>query len=292
VIVTRSIVGHVLAGASRMSARTAGDAAIAEAGPWIERLGRVGFAAKGGLYLTIGVLAALAGLGSGGKTGSDPHDAMSSLLGTALGRLLLVVIAAGLVGYAACQILEGLKDTEHHGTTAKGVARRVVSVVNGLVHLVLAGTAVSLVLWHRTHGSEDANTRHWTARLLDLPGGSYLVWGVALGIAGYSVYQLYKAWVAKLDDELELDRLRARTRRIVVAISRFGIAARGIVFGTIAVLLARAAHTGSSREAGAMGDSMRELVTLGRWPFVAIAIGVAAYGIYQLICAGYRRIRV
>lgn len=33
-------------------------------------------------------------------------------------------------------------------------------------------------------------------------------------------------------------------------------------------------------------------LAFGRWAFVAVAIGLAAYGVYQLINARYRRIRV
>jgi len=37
---------------------------------------------------------------------------------------------------------------------------------------------------------------------------------------------------------------------------------------------------------------MRELTELGRWPYLAIAAGMVAYGVYQLIEAKYRRIEV
>ena len=46
------------------------------------------------------------------------------------------------------------------------------------------------------------------------------------------------------------------------------------------------------QESGGIGDSMRGLMQLGHWPFLSIATGVIAYGIYQFICAKYRRIAV
>jgi len=83
-----------------------------------------------------------------------------------------------------------------------------------------------------------------------------------------------------------------RARALVYGVSRFGIAARGIVFGTVGVLLARAAHRHDPQESGGVGESMRELVQLGSWPFLGIALGMIAYGVYQLIEAKYRRIEV
>jgi hypothetical protein len=31
---------------------------------------------------------------------------------------------------------------------------------------------------------------------------------------------------------------------------------------------------------------------IGRWPFAAVALGLIAYGVYELVNARYRRIRV
>ncbi|CAN5911929.1 hypothetical protein BH11MYX3_BH11MYX3_38930 [soil metagenome] len=270
------IVGHVAAG---------------EVAPWIERLARVGFAAKGVLYLTIGALAASAAIGHGGKSVNDSRGAMGDLLGTQLGRPLLAVIAIGLFGYALWRIIEGFTDPEHRGRDAKGIAMRIGFVINGLIHLALAGTAASLALWSRG-GGHGSQAKHWTGRALEMPGGVYLVYAGAAGVLGYGIYQLYRAWKAKLDKQLRLGELSSGTRRAVIAISRFGIAARALVFGTIGVLLGRAAMHENPREAGGIRESMRELGSLGKWPFFVLAVGLGAYGIYQLIAARYRRVEV
>lgn len=257
--------------------------AVSEAAPWLERLARLGFAVKGVLYLTIGVLSARAAVGAGGHTVTDPHDAMGVLGG--VGRPLLVVIAVGLAGYGSWLAVSAITDADRCGRGAKGIAKRISAAVRGIVHLVLAGTAVSLLLWQRGGGSNDEHARHWTARVLEAPGGVAVVWIAALSIGGYGIYQLYCAWVAKLDEHLDV------RNRVLIGISRFGIAARGVVFITVAVMFARAALSRNPAQAGGPGDSLRELFSFGRWPSAAIAFGLAAYGIYQLIEARYRRIR-
>jgi hypothetical protein len=77
---------------------------------------------------------------------------------------------------------------------------------------------------------------------------------------------------------------------IVIGVSRLGIAARGVVFGTIGILLARAAADRAPSKAGGTKSSLAELAELGRGPFLVIAVGLAAYGIYELLHAKYRRI--
>nr|MBA3556337.1 DUF1206 domain-containing protein [Gemmatimonadales bacterium] len=52
--------------------------------PWIERLARVGYAAKALLYATVGILAAQAALGRGGRT-TDTRGALREVLGAPYG---------------------------------------------------------------------------------------------------------------------------------------------------------------------------------------------------------------
>jgi len=257
--------------------------------PWIVGLARAGFVAKAILYFTVGVLASALALGKGGKT-TDSHGALATLLHAPFGRVLLGLIALGLVGYALWRIIDGIADPERRGTNAKGIALRIGAVGRGLLHLLLAGTAAKLALWQ----SSEPHDHHveWTAKLMRLPAGRWIVWAIALGLFAYAAWQLYCAARSKLAKQLELGRCSPTTRRLLVGISRFGLAARGLVFGSAGLLLARAAHHYNPREAGGSSKALRELFELGRWPFLAIALGLAAYGVYQLVEARYRRIRV
>jgi Mn2+/Fe2+ NRAMP family transporter len=67
---------------------------------------------------------------------------------------------------------------------------------------------------------------------------------------------------------------------------------RGIVFIMVALLLAGAALRQSPTRAGGIDDALQSLSALGKWPFTAIAVGLIAYGAYELLNARYRRIRI
>jgi len=263
-----------------------------EAAPWIERLARVGFAAKALLYMTVGALAVLAALGQGGNAATDQRGAMHSILRAPTGRVLLGIVAIGLMGYAVWRVIEGITDPERRGRSAKGIALRVLSVITGLAHGALAISAAKLVLGQRIDGGGAREAQHWTARALATPGGNLLVIAVAGAVIGYGAYQLYCAYNAKFSKKLSLASLSSTTRSMVIGISSVGIAARGIVFGMIGVLLFRAANNGNPKQAGGFARSLAELFEWGRGPFVAIAVGLIAYGGYQLLNARYRRIHV
>jgi hypothetical protein len=266
--------------------------AVRDVAPWIEKLARLGFLAKALLYMTIGALATAAALRLGGSPATGSRGAMAHLLEAPFGEVLLVVIAIGLFGYAAWRLVEGVVDPEHYGTKAKGIAKRIRSIGVGIIHVALAISAIKLAAGDLSAANDGTSTQNWTARAMSTPGGTIALWVIAASFVGYGLYQLYNAWRAKLDKRLSLGRMSSRARRLVIAASRFGIAARGVVFVTIGVLLGRGIQHRDPREARGIKQALIELFTLGRWPFLFVATGLIAYGVYQLINARYRRISV
>jgi hypothetical protein len=265
-------------------------AGVEMAAPWVEHLARIGYGAKALLYITIGILAAQAGLGRGGRT-TDTHGALEAMYGVTLGRVLLIVVAAGLLGYALWRVVQAIFDPEQRGVGFKGIALRLGFAGRGLFHGALGIAALRLAASGTPVG--DANhSRTWAARAFALPGGELLVWGSAAFIIGYGLYQLYRAYAPKLGRQLQLGRIPDGALGLVVGVSRFGIAARGVVFCLMGFFLARAAARHDAGEAGGLRESLGTVAGWGRWPFVVVALGLVAYGVYELVNARYRRIRV
>jgi hypothetical protein len=258
--------------------------------PWVEHLARVGYAAKALLYITIGFLASEAALGRGGRV-TDTQGALQVVHRAAFGRIWLVVVAAGLLGYALWRLVQAIVDPERRGTAPKAIALRAGFAIRGLFHGGLGLTALRLALGDG-RGAAGDQVRRWTARTLDLPAGGLLVGLAALGIGGYGLYQFYRSWSPKLQRHLQLNGLAEGPRKWALGVSRFGIAARGVVFCMIGFFLARAAWEHNPAEAGGVRESLRALASVGRWPFIVVAFGLVAYGVYELVNARYRSITV
>ena len=265
-------------------------AEVAEVAPWIERLARVGYAAKAVLYATVGILAAQTAFGEGGRT-TDTGGALRELLQAPYGKAMLIVIAVGLLGYAFWLFVRAATDAEHRGDGAKGVALRVGDVIRGIAHGALAVAAIKLARGDGS-GGQGEGARELAGRAMDIPFGEGLIWIAAAGVGGYGLYQLYRSWAAKLGRRLALGELPPGTAGWVVAVSRFGIAARGVVFCLIAYFLTRAASQHDPSEVGGLKESLATLGQIGRWPLAAVALGLVAYGVYELVNARYRRIQV
>ncbi|HEX6098922.1 MAG TPA: DUF1206 domain-containing protein [Thermoanaerobaculia bacterium] len=252
----------------------------------IERLARLGYASIGLVYMIVGGLAAMAGLGQGGSTGAQ-KSAFLVILRQPFGRVALGIIALGLVGYTLWRLVSAATDSEHRGSDAKGWAIRAASAGRGLIYAAITIEVLRLMMNRGGGSGGDQDARHWTARLMEQPFGPWLVGAVGLGIVAYGAYQLYAAWDAKLSKRLSLGEMDDRVRRKVVGISRFGIGARGLVFivigGSLVVAAVKHNPNAARGTSGALASLPEPLL-------VVVGIGLAAYGVYALVNARYRRI--
>ena len=266
--------------------------AAREARPWIERLARAGYASRGVLYLTIGLLALLAAFGNSGGETTTSKGALREIQQQPFGQILLLLMIVGLAGYALWRFVQSILDPEHEGTDPKAIAKRVAWFVIGVLHVGLVVYAVGLLTGAALGGG--GGTQSWTAKLMAWdPGGRLLVGIVGALVTAFALYQIVKAWKAKLDERLSLGQLEATTRRWVVGISRFGMAARGVVFAILgAFLVVAALRTDPSRARG-LGQALGTLQaqSYGSILLGAAALGLVAYGIYEFVEARYRRIQ-
>lgn len=271
-------------------ARQAGQIAReATSNPWFERLARLGYAAKGVVYLIAGLLSAQAALGLGGQT-TDKQGALHTIAAQPYGKVMLCILALGLVGYVLWRIAQAILDPDDKGADAKGLAQRAFYIVSGLIYAGLAVSAVQLVLGAGTGGGDE--TQGWTARLLALPFGHWLVIAAGAGIVGVGLYYLYRAYSSDLRERLKTEQMSDFEETWAIRLGRFGTAARGVVFGIIGLFLIQAARQFDPSEARGLDGALQALSQqpFGPWLLGVVAFGLAAYGVYMLAMARYRRI--
>ena len=263
--------------------------ATREVAPWIERLARLGYASKAVVYGIIGVLAFGAAFGLSRAT--DQEGAFLAILRQPFGTFLLVIIALGLLGYAVWRTVQAIADPEGKGKGMKGIAYRSWLVSRGVFHGYLALEALRFAR-RQVSGGNDAE--HWLGRIMDQPFGKWLVVFTGLGVAGYGIGQIVAAFVAKLDKRLRLSGLSTGRRRWLLAISRYGLAARGVVFAIIGYFVMQAGLHQQPSQARDVGEALRALAQgrEGSWFLAVVALGLISYGGYELIKARYRHIAI
>jgi hypothetical protein len=266
--------------------------AVREGAPWIQRLARVGFAAKGLVYLIIGGLALRAALGRGGQA-TDSQGAMLTILQQPFGRALLVVVAVGLAGYATWRFVQAALDPEGTGADGNRLAKRAAYAISGALHAALALAAARMAMGVGRARGGDSGAQDWTALVLAQPLGRWIVAAVALGIVAFGLAELVRAYRTELPRQLDLSRLSPSARVWVVRFGGMGMAARGVVFALIGGFLVRAALAYDSSQARGLGGALESLHAQahGPWLLGLVAVGLIAFGLFELVQARYRRIR-
>jgi hypothetical protein len=271
--------------------RQAARGAAREAGPWIEKLARAGYFARGVVYVIVAWIALQAALGN--RRTAGPEGALTEVFRQPFGKALLIVLAAGLAGYALWRFVQALLDPERKGTDAQGLVSRAGYVLTGIIHALLTAAAVRMALGSGGPAGGDSEARERTQTLMEQPAGPWLVGLVGLGLAAYGLYQLYRAFQAKLGKRLDLSRMGPRARRAFVPAARAGLAARGVVFVLIGSFVVRAATSTDPGEARGVGGALESVrgAPYGTWLLGLVALGLAGYGIFEMVKARYRIIR-
>ena len=261
------------------------------ASPGIELLGRLGYAAKGVVYILVGALAVQAALGQQGGQTTDQTGAFTKIASLPFGKLMLGLVIVGLLGYALWRVVQAILDTEHKGTDLKGLFTRILYAGIGVVYVGLALSAVQLLMGSGGGASSSEKTQGWTAWLMQQPFGIWLVAlaGIAVFINGIS--QLYRAWKPGLTKDLRLTDVGAEHATLVTRVGRAGYTARGIAFMMIGGFLVVAAFRNNPGEAQGLDGILATLAAqpFGLYLLGAVAAGLAAYGVFALVEARYRR---
>ena len=255
-----------------------------------ETLARLGFAARGAVYILVGGMAVLAALGRGGAT-TDSKGALVTVLSQPLGNVILICIAAGLLFFSAWRFAQAFLNADHLGATWKDRLRRVGFAFGGMVNAGLALSAVGLVIGLNRASSGEQNARDWTAWLLSLPFGQWVVGAVGAVLIGVGVGIGLRAFKRDFEDKLDV---APDVEKWVTPLGQAGFYARAAVFVVAGCFLLIAAWNTNPDEAKGLAGTLKSVQEqpYGWVLFGAIAAGLFLFGVFQFVLARYRRIDI
>jgi hypothetical protein len=266
------------------------ETAVSRQGPfgWLARPGLI---ARGVVYGVIGILAIKLAVGSGGKA-TNQQGALQTIAQQPFGKVLLIVMAIGLAGYAGWRLLRAV--VGHGSEEADSGFDRVAAAASGLCYGALCVVAVKILVGSSSGSGNTAgsNPSKTTAGVLGWGGGTVIV-GLAGGVLlGVGLYQGYKGLTAKFMDETATEKMGPKTRGAYQVLGVFGYVARMVVFGLAGYGLLRAAIDYDPRKAVGLDGALRELAHASYGPLLlgVVAAGLIGFASFSFAEARFRKV--
>lgn len=250
-----------------------------------EWMARAGYAARGLVYVLVGMMAVLGSIGGGSP---DSESALQMVLSQPFGRIWLGFIGLCLIGFIVWRLAQSLANADNHPADLKGYVVRAGLLISAITYSGLALFAVTHALMMST-GQSGGDSSSWTEWLMQQPYGRYLVGIVGLCILGAGAAHIVKGIRRSYHRYLAFD---ANLHPALDSCCVFGLVAKGIVFLIIAVFFLYAAFMIDPDQAGSMADALTWVrqFPLGGVLYLAIGLGLACFGIYGFVEARYRRV--
>ena len=251
------------------------------------RLGaRFGYAARGVVYVLVGVLVIWSCF-QGGGAAPGSTGALQRISDEPFGTLLLWLVAIGLAGFTLWRLVQAIRDPDGQGTDGKGLAVRTALVVSAVIHGALAITAASIA---QGSGSGEGG-QGWTAQLMQESWGRWLVILAGLAVIGAGIAQLVKGWKGSFIKYFDVSAAQLGK---LYDVCRFGLIARGIVFGIIGYLIAHAAWNYQPQQTDGLRGAFQLILQqpYGVAMLAVAGIGMLAFAAYCFLEAMHRRVQV
>ena len=262
----------------------------AASNPVLELLERLGYAARGTLYVVMGVLAFRIASGTPGGQATDLTGSLVFLIANPFGKLVLITITVGLVAYSLWGFVRAIYDPMHRGRDATGIMARLGFVSSAVSYAAIALFGLGVLLG--SGGAAGDSTQKSVTSLLSHPFGGALTVVVGLVAFGIGIGQFVEAYKATFAADLTGAEMSESQRKIAIALGRFGMAARGVSFLVIGWFLVQAGFHDNAAQAHGFGGAF--LFLLGQ-PFGQVLVGVVslgfiALGLHSFACARWVRL--
>lgn len=253
-----------------------------------EWLARAGFVARGLIYVIIGILAIKLAVGAGGQT-TNQEGALKTIAQQPFGKVLLILVAIGLAGYALWRLSHALLGQGPEGSDSG--LDRLAALGSGIVYAGLCAIAVEILLGSGSSGG-SGSTQKTTAGVFGWPGGTWLVGLAGAVLIGIGLYQGYRGLSKDFLKDSKTEQMSPRMRNWIEWIGTFGHLARMVVSGLVGVFLIKAAIDYNPNKAVGLDGALAKTVHAPYGPFLLalVAAGLIAFGVYSLSDARYRRI--
>lgn len=250
---------------------------------WLDHAVRVGLVTYGVVHLTIAWLALQ--LAFGDSTGSaSSTGALQRVSRQPMGELTIWLIALGMLLLVVWRLIEAASGHREHDGGDR-LKKRLGSLGKAVLYGSIAVSAFKVAIGAGSSSSSDSTT----ARLMDLPGGQFLVGLVGLAIIGYGLFQIRRGLSEKFKEHLTSEGRNGDAGRAYVLLGKAGYCAKGTAVLIVGGLFGYAAITHDARKSGGLDQALHHVLQQPFGPYLLglIAVGIGCYGVFCFARARY-----
>lgn len=256
-----------------------------------ETIVRAGWLAKGVIFVMIGLLGLDIARRDFSAEDADQAGALAAIAGAPAGRLLVSVVALGLLLYAIWQIWSAVasENPDDDGKQLLSVARRIGMLGLGASYGLLGLTGLEIA-WRggpapSSEGEGGTSPESVASLLLSAPWGRWLLVVLGLGTVAVAGYHLWKGMSLEFVDDIDDASIPPIRRRALLTLGVVGFCSRAAMLAIAGGLFVISAREHDPERSAGLDDSLRTIADapFGQWLLGAASLGLVAAGIYDAV---------
>ncbi|PHR22657.1 MAG: hypothetical protein COA37_10665 [Hoeflea sp.] len=254
---------------------------------WFKPFARLGYGARGLVYLVLAFFIVSAALTTG--SGGDSKDAVRFITQSTASAIMAPLLIVSLAGYCLWRLVQAVFDTDDHGVRPFGLAVRAGLIGSAASYAFLMAYAFSL-WWGGNFSSGGGSGGGFAQTAASFIGAGPVSLALSAIFAIVGGAHIWKAISRKYRDHIKASPMVGKWIDLA-AIG--GLCSRGVIFLIIAFLLLRHGLQGNGGRAG-LGDALDFIASLpfGVWLLAATGAGFFLFSVYSFAEAIWRRINV
>ena len=271
-----------------MPTNTSGVAEKAGDSASLELVARAGLIAYGVVHLLIGWLSVQIAWSASASKSADTSGALKTLADQPFGKVLLWLVAVGLVALALWQASEAIWGYRNR-EGAKRVRKQLTSGAMAAIYAALGVSAAAVALGSRSSSSQSQEQA--TSGVLAWPAGRVIVVVAGLVIIGVGVAHVIKGVKKSFAEEIDTSSMSPVASEGVARLGQVGYVAKGVALGLVGGLLSYATVTFDRQKAQGLDGALQTILAqpFGRFLLTAAALGFVAFGMFAILQSRYRR---
>ena len=245
----------------------------------VERLARIGYVVHGLLYVVIGILAAKLAWGARGKL-TDPSSVIVTIYNQPLGKMLVVLIAVGMVCYALWRFIQTVADPDRQGKSLKGLIVRAGRFISGIGYFGLALFSVRLIMGNTRSDTVEIN---WARNLLIEPIGAVAGLLGAVTLLGIAGDDIRKSCTNRFGERIQHHKMWLWESLMTKCAGSWGVATRAVVLIFGSAFFIRAVIEADPSRAKGFEGILASMFALphGHLLLGLISLGLVSYGVFM-----------